>query len=108
MKAVLPERIKLRREHLGITQIDLAEMTESSQKQIWLYESGKGMPSLDKLIVLAEALQTSSDWLLGLSDDIMPIHSSDDLSDTEIKMVNSYRSMSPDKQELVLQMFQVR
>lgn len=108
MKAVLPERIKLRREQLRLTQTDLAEMTESGQKQIWLYESGKGMPSLEKLVLLAEVLQTSADWLLGLSDDIMPIHSSDDLSDTEIKMVNSYRAMPPDKKEWVLQMFQVR
>lgn len=108
MNSVLPERIKQRRGHLGFTQIDLAEMTDSTQSQIWQYESGKSMPSLDKLIVLAEVLQTSTDWLLGLSNDLMPIHSSEDLSDTEIKMVNSYRSMSPDKQELVLQMFQVR
>jgi transcriptional regulator with XRE-family HTH domain len=82
-------------------------MTYSSQNQIWLYESGKRMPSLDKLILLAEVLQTSTDWLLGLSDDIMPIRSSKDLSDAELRLLNMYRSKSPESQQKILEIAKV-
>lgn len=102
MSSVLPERINTRRKNLGFTQEDLAEMTGSSQNQIWMYESGKRMPSLEKLIQLAEVLQTSTDWLLGLSDDIMPIQSVKELSDAELRLLNLYRSKSTDQQENLL------
>lgn len=107
MNEAISERIKLRRKQLGLTQEDLAEMAESTQHRIWLYESGKGMPSLDKLILLAEALGTSADWLLGLSDDIMPISSAKDLSDAELRLLNIYRSKSPEAQQRLLDVAKV-
>lgn len=93
---------------MRMSQQELADEIGVDQKQIWRYETERSTPYGDVVARMAVVLGTSTDWLLGMSDEIKPIHSSDDLSDTEIKMVNSYRSMSPDKQELVLQMFQVQ
>lgn len=103
MNAVLPFRIKQRREQLKLTQIDLAERTRSSQKQIWLYESGKGMPSIDKLMILAEVLQTTTDWLLGLTEEVEPITSVDELNTSEVKLLNIYRSKSRESQEKIIE-----
>jgi len=55
-----------------ITQIRLSITAEVSQETISAYESGKTLPSADTLIKLANFLDTSVDYLLGLTDQIEP------------------------------------
>jgi transcriptional regulator with XRE-family HTH domain len=66
------DRIRQRREVLGLTQRDLAAMTNMRQNMISRLEHGDTPnPGADVLKRLALALRVSIDWLVGLygSDD---------------------------------------
>ena len=61
----LSKRIKAIREAKGWNQKRLAEESGILQKQISTYESGNTSPSLEKLILIANTLGVSTDYLLG-------------------------------------------
>lgn len=67
----LSTRIKQRREALGLTQKQLADMTRMRQNVISRLEHGDTPnPGADVLKRLALALRCSIDWLVGLYDDV--------------------------------------
>lgn len=55
---------------------------------------------LEDVEQVADALSTTPDYLLGISDDPTPPDSPIELSSTEKEMLELYRSVSPEKQEL--------
>lgn len=64
------ERIRARREQLGITQTALAEMIGESKQTMYKYESGviSNIPS-DKVEAIAKALHVSPSWIFGWDDE---------------------------------------
>jgi y4mF family transcriptional regulator len=58
------EKIKQRRELLGLIQHDLALMAEISTRTIQLLEQGKGNPSLDTLLRVADPLGLELDVVI--------------------------------------------
>ena len=60
------ERLKALRKEIGLTQIELGEKLNYGSTAIANYESGRNEPSLDVLIVLADALGVTVDELLGV------------------------------------------
>jgi transcriptional regulator with XRE-family HTH domain len=50
----------------GLTQVELAELTGSTQRAISYYENEAGFPPSTAVIVLAKALLVTTDELLGL------------------------------------------
>ena len=58
------ERIKARREELGITQVALADMIGESKQTVYKYESGlvSNIPS-DKVELIAKALGVQPEWI---------------------------------------------
>lgn len=50
----------------GLTQIELAELTGSTQRAISYYENEAGYPPAAAVIMLAKALHVTTDELLGL------------------------------------------
>lgn len=64
------ERIKHRREELGIAQKQLAELIGSSKQNLYKYENGiiANIPA-DKIESLAKALHTTPAYLMGWSND---------------------------------------
>jgi len=80
--SLFAQRLKMRREELGLTQDELAKKAGTreskwgkkvklTQPQIGKYEKleedGDGFPSFAKGILLAETLECSLDWLCGVS-----------------------------------------
>lgn len=61
-------RIRERLAELAMTQADLARATGLSTARIGNYVQGTRPPDIATLAKLARALQTSTDWLLGLSE----------------------------------------
>ena len=61
----LGNKVRSRREELGMTQIELAESARLSQGHISKVESGAFIPKESTLIVLAVALRLSPEELLG-------------------------------------------
>lgn len=95
--SVTGERIRYKREALKYTQGELASLIGATQKQIWRYESGYGLPSVENLIKLANVLHTSTDWLLGLTVKDHP-----DLNEKEQEVVSIMRKKSPEKQDSII------
>ena len=61
-------RIKGLRTVFGLSQKALAEKIGVAQNTLTQYEKGTSKISLDVLVKLAQILETSSDYLLGLED----------------------------------------
>ena len=53
----------------GKTQVDIAKEINVSKQCVTDYKSGKSMPSLETLFLICKCLETSADYLLGLSDE---------------------------------------
>jgi transcriptional regulator with XRE-family HTH domain len=60
----LGERIKERREELGLTQLQLARALGVTPQHISVIEKNKRAPSLDSLAKLAQELGVTTDYLI--------------------------------------------
>lgn len=69
---IFSERLKEARQKAKLTQKQLAGLSDVTAATISSYESegGTKVPSLDKVIALAKALNVSIDWLCGLENEI--------------------------------------
>lgn len=65
-------RIKDLREDSDITQKELAEYLHIKQNTYSQYENGQRQLPIDVLIALAKYYHTSTDYLLGLTDERQP------------------------------------
>lgn len=63
-------KLKAVRKSKGITQLELAKRLNIAKGSISAYEQGATYPSVDVLIKICEVLNTSSDYLLGISDEV--------------------------------------
>lgn len=59
------KKIKLRREALGLSQMELAEKAHIGQPYISLLENDKYQPTAPVIAGLAKALKCSADYLIG-------------------------------------------
>ena len=67
------ENLRIIREKRHKNQLNVALAVGVTQESISMYESGVSQPSAIVLIKLAKYLETSTDYLLGLTDDDTPI-----------------------------------
>ena len=65
-------RLKEIRQDKDLYQKDIAKLLNTSQKQYSLYETGIRLIPIDKLVQLANYYNTSTDYLLGLTDERKP------------------------------------
>lgn len=79
---MIGERIRTARTGQGLTQSALARKAELTPAAIWQMESGQREPSAGSLRKLAEALEVSADYLLGLNE--APV--SDELAQTRLRL----------------------
>lgn len=61
-------RMRSARAGKGLTQVDVAKRMAISVDVYRGYESGRSVPSLARLVAIADALDVSIAWLLGESD----------------------------------------
>lgn len=103
----MPSRVpnmRLRREQLGFTQLQLAQKIGTSQNIISEYESssGKGHPRAEFLVKAASALSCSTDYLLGISDD--PRRAGDPLPPEVNRLVGTLLTLTPVRQTWIVHM----
>jgi len=65
----LGEKIKSRRKQLRMSQQDFAESVSISQAAVSQWEIGKTMPGIDMIHRIAEVLNTSYEWLIGIEEE---------------------------------------
>ncbi|GIO33710.1 MULTISPECIES: helix-turn-helix domain-containing protein [Paenibacillus] len=74
--SVLSERIKELRNKRGYTQDQLAEMLNMKRANFSSYETGRTIPPSDTLGELANLLNTTTEYLLGHTDNPFPVDES--------------------------------
>lgn len=97
----------------GMKQSDLCRLTKIPKSALSQYISGAFEPKQDRIYLMSQALNVSEAWLMGLDvpmerqDKKIPSPSETDLSEGEKILLDLFRRVPEDKQELVLQMIRV-
>jgi transcriptional regulator with XRE-family HTH domain len=82
------DRLKKRREIIGLTQAELAKKLGVSAPTIGMYEQGRRDPDTNTLKEIAIILETSTDYLLGLTNYSKKINNTNDLNDKYKNIIN--------------------
>lgn len=82
----LGSRIKELRQSLKLSQVELAQRLHCTQAALSQYESGNREPGLQELVQIALELNTSTDYLLGIT------HIK--TANTNVKMIGNYLGLS--------------
>lgn len=87
------ERLRDLRQNLGYTQEALAEKAKIGLRQVWRYENNESEPSGNMVAILALILGTSTDYLLGLTDNPIPYfhHESSEMTEHEHAILAALR-----------------
>jgi len=78
VKTIFPFRLRDAREMRDLSQLELAERARLQQAAISHYESGSRRPSLQNLKRLSEALEVTTDYLVGRSESAESTPTSDE------------------------------
>jgi transcriptional regulator with XRE-family HTH domain len=98
LKKAIGKRIAGRRKRLKLSQEELANLLDSNQTQISRYERGENFIGGEILIDLSRALQTTTDFLLGLTDNPdIPLRNDSDLDPDEFQTIKMMRDASAEK-----------
>lgn len=92
----------------GMKQAELCKLASVPKSSLSLYLSGAYEPKQDRIYAIARVLDVDEAWLMGYDvpmerDKKVPIAESD-LNDGEKTLLELFRKVPADKQELVLQM----
>lgn len=96
----ISEIIKGLRINKSMTQKELAELIGSSIVSVQCWENGSKKPSADAIVALAKALSVSSDYLLGIRNDIRIDHNIS-ISRDEHSLISDYRLLDRHGKNLV-------
>lgn len=95
---ILRNRLREVRETRKLSQAMLGRLAGCGQEKISFYETGKSKPQYQTLVRLADALQISTDYLLGRTEEMeQRITLEDVLKPDEIELILKYRSLSKEK-----------
>ena len=72
----------------GMTQKQVCEILEMKQSQYSRYESGEDEMKIGTLIEICKVLKTSSDYILGLSNEPTPIYKSKNITNINQSQFN--------------------
>lgn len=93
---VFPERLRSAREYRGLNQGELAQKAGMQPSAISHFETGTRKPSFDNLRILADALDVTTDYLLGRVEDFKALAGADRLHRHYESLVGSDRKMADD------------
>lgn len=83
---MLSKRLKSVRKNKGLTQEELARCVKTTKGTISNYENGHSTPSNEMLKDLADALNTTTDYLLGRTENISSEQVEYDLNDPDLQI----------------------
>jgi repressor LexA len=91
--ALRKDRLKALREQHGWSRRELSRLCGLGEASIGKYETGEIDPTATSLKILADHLDVSTDYLLGISDDPTRKAKATDLSDEEYEILDTFRRM---------------
>lgn len=94
------KNLKTIREKQRKTQINVAINVGVAQEMISSYENGHSYPSAEVLIAMAKYLNTSTDYLLDLTDDPTPVKlfNRSNLNSEEIEFLTRFEKLAVEDQ----------
>ena len=100
------ERLKSARNNLGISQKKLAEYLYVSQQSVAKWESDKATPNPETITKISEILNVSTDYLLGITDEIDSSLDNNDIGfdDFTYAMHNEIKELTEDDKQMLLDM----
>lgn len=101
------QRIKVAREHLGMTQDEVAKLCKTTKQTIFKYENEivTNIP-YDKIELLSAALNVTPSYLFGWNEN-RNSPSELPLTEGEKELLALFRKVPEDKQAMVIQMIRV-
>lgn len=87
------DKLKSLRKSRNLTQEELASKINVSKWAVASYEQGRTSPSIEVLIRICETLDTSSDYMLGISDNLPIKLNTVGLSDEETRLLLQFLSV---------------
>ena len=97
---IIKERVQNACKASGISQKHLCDLLNKDRAFLSNVFRGNGAITDDQIQIIADALHTVPLYLTGETDDPTPPDSPIELSATEKEMLELYRSVSPEDQEL--------
>ena len=67
------ERLRALREDRDLTQVEVGKIIEKSQQGYNHIETGRAELGIEDLVKLCKFYNVSADYIVGLTDDVMPI-----------------------------------
>lgn len=100
-------KIKEIRKAKKITAKQLAVQVNVAESTMSLYENGKREPDYNTLVKIADVLEVSTDYLLGIdTEKEKPTANDGELSDNRKKLMEFASSVPEDKVDLLLRVMQ--
>ena len=93
---IFPERLRTAREKRGLNQGELASRARFQASAISHFETGNRKPSFDNLRRLADALEVTTDYLLGRVTDAQTLAGADRLHRHLDRLTSDDREMAED------------
>ena len=90
---VFPERLRTAREYRGLNQGELAQRAGMQPSAISHFETGNRKPSFDNLRILADALDVTTDYLLGRVEEFKALAGAD-------RLHRHYDSLKPEDRKM--------
>ena len=107
-KYELKDRLREALEHKGMKPAELADITGIPKSMVSYYLSGKSVPRADRIYEIAKVLDVSEAWIMGFD---VPMEKEKQVSPDERQLTEGeeallelFRRVPEDKQQLVLQM----
>lgn len=110
--SALNDRLKIARERCGYSQLEASMKVQISNRALSRYETGVSQPDPTTLCTLAMLYEVSTDWLLGLTDEMRPAAAGTSrsrplLSDELIRSMVKLSPSSKEKLESYVEMLQL-
>lgn len=107
MENSLGSRMKERRIDMGLSQETLAQLTGVSKWTVINWEADKRTPNAQKIFIIAEALGTTPQYLLGKTEDIgdygeYPIGSNNQRSETTEMFAKLMKMLAAENPDLII------
>lgn len=106
---ILPERLRELREQNGLSMFALAEKIGVSDAAICKWENATNEPKASYIVLLAEFFEVSTDYLLGLENDVglkkysTPKIRTAKLSPDGQELLSIFESLAPEYQAQILE-----
>ena len=102
------ERLRFLRKLSGKTLKEVALHFNVSESTISNYENGKRDPDLDTLIEFARFYETTTDYLLGLTDDIDNFYYQKGVSSEDYMLLAAFHENGPEVQDAIKTLLHVK